>query len=117
MTVLGIDSSPIKNGNTAFILDYALEEAAKAEAVTTEAVALAGLSITDCRHCNWCMTKQTPEKLCSIEDDVSPILQKIRDCNVLILASPVYFSRLWERWPASSTGPAASPSERMGIWP
>jgi multimeric flavodoxin WrbA len=40
------------------------------------------------------MTKQTPEKLCSIEDDASPILQKIRDCDVLILASPVYFSRL-----------------------
>jgi multimeric flavodoxin WrbA len=94
MKVLGIHSSPIKNGNTAFLLDYALVEAAKAEAVETEAVALAGLSIADCRHCNWCMTKQTQERLCSIEDDASPILQKIRDCDVLILASPVYFSRL-----------------------
>jgi multimeric flavodoxin WrbA len=94
LKVLGIHSSPIKNGNTAFLLDYALGEAAKAEAVETEAVALAGLSIADCRHCNWCMTKQTPEKFCSIEDDASPILQKIRDCDVLILASPVYFSRL-----------------------
>jgi multimeric flavodoxin WrbA len=94
MKVLGIHSSPIKNGNTAFLLDYALVEAAKAEAVETEAVALSGLSIADCRHCNWCMTKQTQERLCSIEDDASPILQKIRDCDVLILASPVYFSRL-----------------------
>ena len=94
MKVLGIHSSPIKNGNTAFLLDYALVEAAKAEAVETEAVALAGLSIADCRHCNWCMTKQTQERLCSLKDDASPILQKIRDCDVLILASPVYFSRL-----------------------
>lgn len=94
MKVLGIHSSPIKNGNTAFLLDYALGEAAKIDTVTTEAVALAGLSIADCRHCNWCMTKQTPEKLCSIEDDAFLILQKIRDCDVLILASPVYFSRL-----------------------
>ena len=94
MNVLGIHSSPIKSGNTAFLLDYALGEAARTEGVTTEAIALSGLAITDCRHCNWCMTKQTPEKLCSIEDDASPILQKIRDCDVLILASPVYFSRL-----------------------
>lgn len=94
MKVLGIHSSPIKNGNTAYLLDYALGEAAKTEGVSTEAIALAGLSIADCRHCNWCMTKQTPEKLCSIEDDASPILQKIRECDALILASPVYFSRL-----------------------
>ena len=94
MKVLGIHSSPIKNGNTAFLLDYALDEAAKAEGVTTEAVALSGLAIADCRHCNWCMTKQTPDKLCSIQDDALSILKKIRECDVLILASPVYFSRL-----------------------
>jgi multimeric flavodoxin WrbA len=94
MKVLGIHSSPIKNGNTAFLLDYALGEAAKADGVSVESIALAGLSIADCRQCNWCMTKQTPEKLCSIEDDASPILQKIRECDVLVLASPVYFSRL-----------------------
>ena len=94
MKVLGIHSSPIKNGNTAFLLDYALGEAAKAEGVSVESIALSGLSIADCRQCNWCMTKQTPERLCSIEDDASPILQKVRECDVLILASPVYFSRL-----------------------
>jgi multimeric flavodoxin WrbA len=92
--VLGIHSSPIKNGNTAWLLDYALQEAGKVEQVTTESVSLSGLTIADCRQCNWCMTKQTPERLCSIQDDASPILEKIRECDVLILASPVYFSRL-----------------------
>lgn len=92
--VLGIHSSPIRNGNTAWLLDYALLEAEKAGDVEIETVPLTGLSIADCRQCNWCMTKQTPGKLCSIEDDASPILEKIRDCDVLILASPVYFSRL-----------------------
>jgi multimeric flavodoxin WrbA len=94
MKVLGIHSSPFKDGNTAFLLNLALEEAAKAEGVTTEAVALAGLVIGDCRHCNWCITQQTAEKLCSIEDDASPILRKIRECDVLVLASPVNFGRL-----------------------
>jgi multimeric flavodoxin WrbA len=92
--VLGIHSSPIKSGNTAWLLDYAMREAEKTGEVTTETVALSGLAIADCRHCNWCMTKQTPDRLCSIQDDASPILEKIRDCDVLILVSPVYFSRL-----------------------
>jgi multimeric flavodoxin WrbA len=94
MKVLGIHSSPFKEGNTAFLLNLALEEAAKTEGVTTEAVALSGLAIGDCRHCNWCIAQQTPDKLCSIEDDASPILQKIKECDVLVLASPVYFGRL-----------------------
>jgi multimeric flavodoxin WrbA len=92
--VLGIHSSPFKTGNTAFLLNFALQEAAQSAGVTTEAVALAGLAIGDCRHCNWCLTQQTPEKLCSIEDDALPILHKIKECDVLVLASPVYFGRL-----------------------
>lgn len=94
MKVLGIQSSPIKNGNTAYLLNYALDEASKTEGVSTETVAIAGLSIADCRHCNWCITKQTPDRLCSIRDDAEPILRKILDCDILILCSPVYFSRL-----------------------
>jgi len=92
--ILGIHSSPIKNGNMAYLLNFALAEASKADGVSTETIALAGLSIADCRHCNWCMKKQTPERLCCIEDGASPILQKILDCDVLVLGSPVYFSRL-----------------------
>lgn len=92
--VLGIHSSPFKKGNTACFLQYTMDEASKIEGVATETIALAGLSIADCRHCNWCMKHQTGDKLCSIDDDASPILKKIHDCDLLILASPVYFSRL-----------------------
>lgn len=63
MKVLGIHSSPIKKGNTAFLLDRALEEAGALPGVATEAIALAGLTIGDCRHCNWCMSKQTHDRL------------------------------------------------------
>jgi multimeric flavodoxin WrbA len=94
INVLGIHSSPIKKGNTAWVLDYALQEAEKAEGVKTQSVALTGLKIADCNHCNWCMKKQTPEKLCSIEDDANPILEKVQKCDILVLATPVYFSRL-----------------------
>ncbi len=37
MQILGIHSSPFKEGNTAFLLDLALEEAAGTAGVTTEA--------------------------------------------------------------------------------
>jgi multimeric flavodoxin WrbA len=94
INVLGIHSSQIKKGNTAWVLDYALQEAEKADGVKTESVSLTGLTIADCRQCNWCMTKQTSEKLCSIEDDATPILEKVRNCDILILASPVSFARL-----------------------
>jgi len=36
MNFLGIYSSPIKNGNTAYLLDYALGEASKVEGIVTE---------------------------------------------------------------------------------
>ncbi len=91
---LGIHSSPVKNGNTAYLMDYALKEAGSVDGVVTERIALAGLKIADCMHCNWCIKNQTPDKSCAIEDDASPILRKIRDADVLLLVSPVYFMRL-----------------------
>ncbi len=92
--VLGITSSPIKRGNVEHFLDSALKAAAAEDNVTTELISLRGLEIRDCIQCNWCMAKQTADKLCSIKDDALPILKKIRDCDVLVLASPVYFMRM-----------------------
>ncbi len=93
MEVLGIHSSPIEGGNTAFVLDAALAEAAAAGA-TTVALSLRGLAIADCNHCNACMARQAPRRLCAIEDDATPILERILACDVLVLASPVYFGRI-----------------------
>lgn len=84
----------MKNGNAAYLLNHALKEAEQDDGVTIEHAELAGLTIADCNHCNWCMRKQTKDKLCSIEDDATPILQQIRDSDILLLVSPVYFARL-----------------------
>lgn len=92
--VLGITSSPIKRGNVEHFLDSALQAAAAENGVATELISLRGLEIGDCIQCNWCMAKQTADRLCSIKDDALPILKKIRDCDVLVLASPVYFMRM-----------------------
>jgi len=92
--ILGINSSPIKDGNCGYLLEHSLEEANEEDGVITEAVSLAGLHISDCIHCNWCMKKQTADQLCSLQDDGNNILRKIRDCDVLLLVTPVYFARL-----------------------
>jgi multimeric flavodoxin WrbA len=94
INILGITSSPRKGGNMDNFLDYALKAAAEEDGVATEMISLRGLDIRDCVHCNWCVSKQTDEQLCSIKDDALPILEKIRDCHILVLASPVYFMRL-----------------------
>lgn len=94
LRILGITSSPVKGGNVERFLDHALDVAVEEEGVSTEKIRLRGLHIRDCIHCNWCMSKQTEEKMCSINDDTLPILEKIKDCHVLVLASPVYFMRL-----------------------
>ena len=94
MRVLGIHSSPFAEGSTATLLNLALQEAAQTPGGTTGAVSLAGLAIADCRHCDWCLDQQTPERPCAIADDALPILQQMRACDVLVLATPVYFARM-----------------------
>jgi len=92
--LLGIHSSPIKDGNCAYLLDYALNKAVQQEGVVADKATLGGLKISDCVQCNWCMKKQTADRLCNVEDDALPILHQIDVCDILILMTPVYFARL-----------------------
>lgn len=94
MHILGIHSSPFANGSTATLLNLVLQEAAQTPGATTEAVSLAGLTIADCRQCDWCREHQTPGRPCAVADDALPVLNLIRDCDVLVLATPVYFARM-----------------------
>ena len=92
--VLGVCGSPIKGGNTEVFLREALKAAEGTGGVQTELVSLAGKEIRDCRHCNWCVTKQTEDKFCSQGDDMAEIYPKILWADALLLASPVYIGRL-----------------------
>ncbi len=84
MRVVGINGSPHENGNTAYALHYALallEEAG----VETEYIALAGKTIHPCEGCFSCRSGK-----CTHDDDMAPILDALRRCDGLLLASPVY---------------------------
>lgn len=92
--VLGVCGSPIKGGNTEVFLSEALNRAQGLGDVSTELISLAGKQIEDCRHCNWCVTRQQEGKFCAIEDDMTEIYPKILAADVLLLATPAYAARL-----------------------
>ncbi len=91
--ILGICGSPIAGGNTEALLDRALE-VARSVGAEAEKETLAGKKISDCRHCNWCLSKQLQGRPCVQEDDMQVLYPKILEADALILATPVYIGRL-----------------------
>lgn len=94
INILGICGSPIKGGNTEAFLKEALKAAKSSGDVKTELIPLAGKDIRDCRHCNWCVTKQEEGKFCAQNDDMAEIFPRILKADALLLATPVYIGRL-----------------------
>ena len=98
--ILGVSGSPVKNGNVETFLARMLDSVAKKPGVSVEAAHLSRLNVQDCVHCNFCVRKQTPDKLCSLDDDGPELFQKVRDADILVLATPVYFLRTSARMAA-----------------
>jgi len=88
MKVLVINGSPRKDrGQTGNILAYFIEGMKDANA-DVEIMYSKGLDLGDCRGCFNCWTS-TPGK-CIQDDEMAPILQKIADADLIVLATPVY---------------------------
>ncbi len=85
MRVIGVNGSPHPDGNTAHALDRALV-ALGGRGIDTPRVDLAALSIAPCRGCFGCRE----EGRCVQHDDMGPLLDDLRRCDGLLLASPVY---------------------------
>lgn len=86
MQVLGISSSPRIGGNTDTLLDEFLRGATQAGG-QIEKISLAGLNLLPCTQCDFCYQ----QRQCCLRDDISPLYQKLLDCDILVLASPIYF--------------------------
>ncbi|HTP57349.1 MAG TPA: flavodoxin family protein [Spirochaetia bacterium] len=84
MKVLGICGSPHGNGNTAYVLRYALDAFRKA-GVETECILLSDKDIHPCNGCFTCI-----HGTCAINDDMAGVIESLRKCDGLVLASPVY---------------------------
>ncbi|MBN1871012.1 MAG: flavodoxin family protein [Candidatus Omnitrophica bacterium] len=89
MKVLGICGSPRVGGNSDVALESALE-GAKTTGARTEKIILNQLKIVPCQECE----KFKDDGGCFIKDDFYGLYEKIKDSDVVILSSPVFFGSL-----------------------
>jgi multimeric flavodoxin WrbA len=95
MKVIAINGSPRKNGNTATLLQKALDGAA-AEGADTELIHLYDLDFKGCRSCFACkMVGGLSEGRCAAKDDATPVFRKIeQEADAVLLGSPIYFAAM-----------------------
>jgi multimeric flavodoxin WrbA len=91
MKAIAINGSPRKGWNTATLLRRALA-GAKKNGAKTELVHLYDLEYKGCISCFAC--KKIGGKSygrCAVKDELTPLLQRAAEADVLILGSPLYF--------------------------
>jgi multimeric flavodoxin WrbA len=89
-TVIAINGSPRKTWNTAMLLEHAIKGAESAGA-KTEIVHLYDLDYKGCTSCFACKLKGGKSYgRCAMNDGLTPVLERIRNADTLILGSPVY---------------------------
>jgi len=88
MKVVTILGSPRKDGNSA-ILTQEIIDIAKKSNNNIQSFHLNKLNYKGCQACMSCKTKTD---YCVINDDLKEVLEAIRDCDALVLASPIYFA-------------------------
>ena len=85
VTVLGINGSPHRHGNTETLLDSFLDGARSAGA-DVEKVVLKDVSFSPCHGCNAC--HKTGE--CTVKDEPPPLFDRILATDCVAVASPIY---------------------------
>ena len=76
-----------KNGNTARLAQSFAEGAAEKNNV--EIVSVADYNVNPCIGCNSCFTREGNQ--CFQNDDMVRIYDKLRNADIVVVASPVYF--------------------------
>ena len=84
--ILILSTSPRKGGNSDLLAD-AFARGAREAGNTVEKISLSGLRVDFCRGCLSCLNT----KRCVIQDDTAAIVQKMKDADVLVFATPVYY--------------------------
>lgn len=91
MKVIAINGSPRKKWNTATLLQHALQGAAD-QGAETELVQLYDLNYKGCISCLACKTRGGKNYgRCAVSDDLTPLLERIAEADVLLMGSPIYF--------------------------
>ena len=91
MKAIGVNGSPRKKWNTATLLENALEGAAS-QGARTELVYLYELDYKGCISCFGCKKKNGKSYgKCAVKDGLTAVLKRVREADVIILGSPIYF--------------------------
>ena len=89
MKVLGILGSPRKNGNSDILLNEAIK-GARSNGAQAEKIYLYDLDFRGCIACGGC--DKTGE--CVLVDDMTPLYNKLRASDAIIISAPIYFAGL-----------------------
>ena len=87
MKVLMLNGSPRANGNTAAALKE-METVFLQEGIEVETVLVGNQAIRGCIACGGCRRQDG----CVFDDVVNELAPKFRDCDGLVVASPVYYA-------------------------
>ena len=94
MKAIAVNGSPRKKWNTATLLQMALD-GAKSVGADTEFIHLYDLNYKGCTSCFACKTKGSKHTgRCAMNDELTSVLDKISECNALILGSPIYLGNI-----------------------
>lgn len=94
MKIIAINGSPRKEGNTATLLNKALEGAAS-NGAKTEIIHLYDFTYKGCKSCFACkLINGNSYGQCCINDEISPILKRIKNADAIILGSPIYLGSI-----------------------
>ena len=87
MYTLIVLGSPRKNGNSETLAQSVATGIQEIAGNTVEFIRLNDLKISPCQGCGGCNKTST----CVIDDDMTPLYEKVDLCDHLILVSPIYF--------------------------
>ena len=87
MKIIALLGSPRPEGNSA-VLAKAFLDACQSRGAAVETHLLNKMQYKGCQACMSCKTKT---EACILEDDMTPVYEAIRQADVLVIASPVYF--------------------------
>lgn len=84
LKVLGVVSSPRKDGNSAYLLEQICN---KLESnMETQILYLKDYNIESCKECYSCVK----EDFCAIQDDMNQLYGELKNSDVIILSSPIF---------------------------
>jgi multimeric flavodoxin WrbA len=92
MKVMAFNGTPRKKKwNTVTLLNNALQ-GAQSNGAETELVQLYDLKFSGCISCFSCKRlSRKVDGVCSVQDDLTPVLDRVKEADALIIGTPVYY--------------------------